>query len=52
LRKGFLRIARDISKANRSSFLGDSLNSVYATLAGPGDELDEKEASLFAAVRL
>jgi hypothetical protein len=40
-----MKLAREIPKSHRSGLLdsGDSLNQVYATLAGPGDELDEQK---------
>lgn len=41
----FMKLARTVSKNSRASYLDadESIRSVYATLAGPGDELDEKK---------
>lgn len=42
----YMRLARETPKASREMYLtaGESIRTVYATLAGPGDELDEKKA--------
>lgn len=44
--KTFMRISREVEKSQRASFLSadESIRGVYATLAGPGDELDEAKA--------